>query len=184
MDVNKRRKNFDLKLVKFYSDGELSPIRISSTEETVAEVQNLFFEEQLAEEQIILEIYSKNNGQISEVDELRLDFDRIYSKKYLNKKVLLGGYKMVNSSLYHKDFSIQTILGIKNEQRHLNGSFKGYMILITRGTHSDQIEPMLFASLKNENFYLLNKDRSLNPESKIKLLLNWIKGISFKMFSK
>ncbi|MEZ4922669.1 MAG: hypothetical protein R2780_05800 [Crocinitomicaceae bacterium] len=173
-----------MKLVKFYSDGELSPIKVSSTEETVAEVQNLFFEEQLAEEQIILEIYSKNNGQTSEVDELRLDFDRIYSRKQLNKKVLLSGYKLVDSSVYQNDFSIQTILGIKNEQRYLNASFKGYMLLIPRGTNIGGAEPMLFASLKNENFYLLNKERSLSPESKFKSILSWIKGISFKMFSK
>ena len=180
------KKKEDLKLVRFYSEGELSSIKVSSSEESVSEVRNLFFEEQLSEEQIILEIYSKNNGKRSSVDELRLDFDRIFSKKQLQKKAFVAGLKVIDSVDYQNDFSISTILGIKNEQRYLNATFRGYTVLVPRSSLFDkQTEPMLFASLKNDNFYLLNMEQSERTPSKFKSFINWIqKGISFKTFSK
>lgn len=175
-----------MKLVRFYSDGELSSIQVSSSEETISEVKNLFFEEQLMEEQIMLEIYSNNNGICSEVDELRLDFDRIFSKKQIQKKALITGSKLMDSSKHEPDFSISTILGIKEEQRYLNATFKGFVVLKPRNKFFvKQVEPMLFASLKNNNFYLLNKDQSTPAPSKFKNSWNWIlRKISFKTSSK
>jgi hypothetical protein len=58
---------------------------MSSANETVDEVKSLFFDEQLNEERILLEIYGKNNNLVSTVDELRLDFDRIFTRKQLVK---------------------------------------------------------------------------------------------------
>jgi hypothetical protein len=159
---------------------------MSNTEETVSEVKQLFFDEQLSEEQIMLEIYSSNGTVKSEVDELRLDFDRIFSKKQLQKKALIGGLKISDSADYKFDFSIKTILGIKNEQRYLNATFKGYVVLIPRNSmFNKSAEPMLFASLKNNNFYLLNMEQSQKVPSKFKSFINWIKkGISFKTYTK
>ena len=175
-----------MKLVRFYREGELSSIQISSADETVSEVANLFFEEQLTEEQIMLEIYSNNNGSISDVDELRLDFDRILSKKQLKKKAIVNGHRLIDSADYEKDFSISTILAIKNEQRYLNATFKGYVILLPRNRAFRKTEePLLFASLRNNNFYLLNKNQKHPQKSFFKSIRNWIKSaISFKTSSK
>jgi len=146
-----------LNLTSFYSEDELSSIRVSSVDETVQEIKGLFFSEQLAEEKILLEIYSASKGTVSEVDELRLDFDRIYAKKQIMKKCLFGRYRFVDSSEYQKDYTVKTVLAIKNEQRYLNATFKNYQILLPRKSFFKRTgEPLLFASLKNNNFYLLN----------------------------
>lgn len=175
-----------MKLVRFYREGELSSIKVSNEEETVSEVLNLFFDEQLDEEQIMLEIYSQNHGYKSNVDELRLDFDRLFSKSQLKKKALLTGTKLVDSSNYNKDFSINTILGIKNEQRYLNANFKSYVILLPRTSlFRSEKEPMLFATLKNSNYYWLNPEQSKPQQKRLKKFKNWIKRkISLKTFSK
>lgn len=178
-----------MKLTSFYSEDELSSIRVSSVDETVNEVKGLFFHEQLAEEQILLEIYSSSKDVISDVDELRLDFDRIYSRKQIGKKCLFGRYKFVDSSEYQKDYSVKTILAIKNEQRYLNATFKNFQILLPRKSFFNKSEePMLFASLKNNNFYLLNDFRSETnevEESFLKKTSRWIKKrISFGTSSK
>ncbi|MBD3636062.1 MAG: hypothetical protein HUJ25_01875 [Crocinitomicaceae bacterium] len=171
-----------MKLVRFYREGELSSIRMSNEEEVIVGVKNLFFDEQLAEEQIMLEIYSQNKGIVSDVDELRLDFDRIYSHKQLRKKALLSGTKIVDSCNHNKDFSIATIIGIKNEQRYLNASFRNFVILSPRHRFLENSnEPMLLAKLKNNNYYLLNAQQSGNDLTIVKKVSNWItKKIFFK----
>ncbi|UKN03554.1 hypothetical protein K6119_08505 [Paracrocinitomix mangrovi] len=175
-----------MKLARFYSEGELSSIQISNEEEAVSEIKNLFFGEQLEEEQIMLEIYAQNKGLISDVDELRLDFDRIFSKKQLVKKGFLSAKKLVDSSNYNQDFSIQTILSIKSEQTYLNANFRGFMILLPRHKWlAKETEPMLFAKLKNDNFYWVNADQSKSQPNSLHKFWNWIqKKISFKTSSK
>lgn len=158
-------------------------MRVSSVEETIDEVKGLFFREQLVEEQILLEIYSSNKGEVSDVDELRLDFDRIYSRKQILKKSILGRYKLIDSAKYQQDFSIQTILAIKNEERYLNACFKSYFVLVPRRSFFKRNEePMLLASLKNNNFYLLNDFRSQTEKRFfLKRIGDWIKKtISFR----
>lgn len=184
--IEKESKKSNLKLTKFYSEGELSSIQISSTDEVLSAVNHFFFDEQLTEEQLILEIYSKNRGRISDVDELRLDFDRIYTRKQIQKKAFLSGSIFEDSAEYGKEFSISTILGIKNEQRYLSANFHGFYILKPRNRWFQKpSEPLLFASLKNDNFYCLNQPvKSAEPSSKSGFK-GWLKNlISFKMFSK
>jgi len=175
------------RLTSFYSEGELSSIRVSSVEQTVDEIKNLFFTEQLAEEQIMLEVCGTNKGVFSHVDELRLDFDRIYSRKQIMKKCFLARYKFVDSANYKKEFSIMTILGIKDEQRYLHAEFRDYCVLLPgRTVLSKKEEPMLFASLRNNNYYLLNSAASLsNKPSFFKRLFSWMRrGNSSATYSK
>lgn len=175
-----------MKLTRFYSEGELSKISMSSADQALDEVKSLFFDEQITEEQILLEIFSRNRGKISDVDELRLDFDRIYTQKQLKKRALISGCKLLDSADYGKDFSIKTILNIKEEERYLTAKFRGYFILLPRTKlFKSASEPLLFASLKNDNFYLLNQETSEQRISKFKKISNWIqKKISSKTSSK
>lgn len=178
-----------MKLTSFYSEDELSSIRVSSVDDTVQEIKGLFFGEQLTEEKILLEIYSSNSGNFSEVDELRLDFDRIYSKKQIMKKCLFGRFKFVDSTEYKKDYAVKTILAIKSEERYLNAKFKDYYVLLPRTSlFKKTTEPLLFASLKNNNFYLLNDFRADVSKADTTVLSRfgtWMrKKISFKTFSK
>ena len=178
-----------MKVARFYSEGELSAIRISNVDETIFEVKNLFAGEQVEEEKISSLIRQNNFGEQSEVDELRLDFDRIYSKKDILSKTRFGRYKFIDSCFYNSDFSIETILAVKSEQRYLSAKFNGYMVLRSRfGSSKKEAKPYLFASLKNGYFYLLNADEVSSSNifiSSFKKTFSWIqKKISFKTSSK
>ena len=148
-----------MKVTSFYSEGELSPIKVGSVDETVVEVKNLFFNEQLEEEQIRAEIYANNSKAISVVDELRLDFDRIYTKKQLRNKRLFRGLRKKSITVDSFKLDIDTILFIKNEQRYLNAEFKNFKLLVKRKWFFGQVKNVyLFATLNNQMFYLLSKD--------------------------
>jgi len=177
-----------LKLARFYRDGELSEIRISNSDDTVFEVNNLFASEELAEEAIQDMIRTKNQGQMSHVDELRLDFNRICRRRDIKQMTRLGFYSFKDSVEFKGKFSVDTILNIKNEQRYLNACFSDYVILTNRFGSKKIGEPYLFASLKNGYFYLLNADE-LPPSNplmqSVKNFFAWtIKKISFKTFTK
>jgi len=132
---------------------------------------NLFTQEQRAEDGIRDMIKTKNKGQRSHVDELRLDFNRIFRLKELKSYSRFGFYSLKDSFDYKKDFSVDTIIAIKNEQRYLNACFTDYVILKKR--FGKNHEPFLFASLRNGYFYLLNADDL--PESNFKRIKNWFK---------
>lgn len=170
-----------MKLARFYSDGELSEIRVSNSDETVFEVKNLFASEQLAEDAIRDMIHTRNQGQMSHVDELRLDFNRICRKRDIQQRIQLGAYRFTDSADYKGTFSIDTILNIKNEQRYLSACFSDYVVLIPR--FGSKQEPCLLASLKNGYFYLLNAEE-LPPSNPImhsvKKAMAWIQK---KIFS-
>lgn len=160
-----------MKLIRFYSDDELSDIRVTSSEETVFEVLNLFTQEQRAEDGIRDMIKTPNKNQRSHVDELRLDFNRIFRRKELKSYTRIGIFSLKDSAEFKKDFSVETIIAIKNEQRYLNACFTDYIILKNR--FNNKKEPYLFASLRNGYFYLLNADDL--PESNFKRIKNWFK---------
>jgi hypothetical protein len=177
-----------LKLARFYRDGELSEIRVSNSDDAVFEVKNLFASEQLAEDAIKDMIGTKNYGQMSHVDELRLDFNRICRRRDIQQMTRLGFYSFKDSAEFKGKFSVDTILNIKNEQRYLTACFSDYVILTSRFGSKKMGEPYLFASLKNGYFYLLNADE-LPPSNPImhsvKNFFAWIlKKISFKTSTK
>lgn len=175
-----------MKLIRFYRDGELSEIKVSGAEETINEVNNFFRAEQMAEEAVRDMIKTKNNGQVSHVDELRLDFERIFRKSEIKRRTRFGLYSFKDSADFKKEFSVETILHIKNEQRYLSACFSGYVVLQQRFFNRDK-EPLLLASLKNGYFYLLNDSHlpSSNPFATFKPLMTWIrKKISFKTSTK
>ena len=168
-----------MELKRFNIEEELSSIRFSCADEAIGEIKNLFFQDQLSEEQILLEIYSPNNGEITKVDLRRLNIDRVFSKKQIAKKWFFGKYKLVDSYKYQNDYSIQTILGIKNEQRRLQVEFKGYYSLIPGSRFSkNREEPLLFAEVGTGIYYLLNDhmlEEGNGSKFSIQNLFNWIK---------
>lgn len=177
-----------MKLARFYRDGELSEIRMSSADEAVFEVKNFLASEQMAEAGIEDLIRTTNIGSKSHVDELRLDFNRIYRKRDIQNYVRYGFFKFSDSAEYAGTFSSETILGIKNEQRYLSACFSDYMVLKSRFGSKKKSEPYLLASLKNGYFYLLNAEElpASNPiNHAVKNALTWIsKKIFFKTSTK
>ena len=67
-----------MEINKYYSEEELSSIRFSCADEAIGEVKNLFFQDQLDEERILLEIYNPNGDELTTVDLNRLKIDRIF----------------------------------------------------------------------------------------------------------
>lgn len=178
-----------MELNRIYKEDELSSIQFSCEEEAVGEVWNLFFSEQLSEEQILLELYSPNDGSFTALNQNMLDLDKVFSKKELSKKCRFRKCKIIDSSRHQKEFSVETILSIKKEQRKLKVTFKGLYILVSRNALSNsKDEPLLFAAIDKNIFYLLNSHILNGPPSNLsfaKNIKNWIQKRTFlKMFSK
>lgn len=178
-----------MKLQRFNSEEELSSIRFSCADEAIGEVKNLFFKDQLAEEQILLELYSPNLDEFTAVNLKRLNIDRVFSKRQIVNKYFFRKSKLVDSVKYQEDYSIRTILEVKSEQRRLGIEFKGYYSLLKGGAfRSSKAEPLLFAKVGENIFYLLNDhllEENRRQGLKFKNLFNWIKkGIFTKTFFK
>ena len=179
-----------MELKGFNIEDELSSIRFSCADEAIGEIKNLFFQDQLVEEQILVEIYSPNNGEITTVDLKRLNIDRVFSKGQIKSKFFFRRHKLLDSFKFQEDYSVRTILDIKNEQRRLNTEFKGFYTLIWGNKFRKQKqEPLLFAMVGENIFYLLNdylvEENKVKPKFKLKNIFHWIKkGISTKTFSK
>lgn len=178
-----------MELKRFNIEEELSSIRFSCADEAIGEVKNLFFQDQLVEEQILLEIYSANGGEVSNVDLNRLSIDRVFSQKQIANRHFFKRYKLVDSCKYQQDYGIQTILEIKSEQRRLETDFKGFYTLLPAFKFFKlRHEPLLFAEVGTNIFYLLNHhvlDHSVKPRFKFQTIFHWIKkGISSKTSSK
>ena len=178
-----------VELKRFNIEEELSSIRFSCADEAIGEIKNLFFQDQLTEEQILVEIYSPNNGEITDVNTNRLNIDRVFSKKQISNKYFFSRCKLVDSVKFQEDYSISTILEIKNEQRRLATEFKGYFVLIPGNKfYAINTEPLLFAQVGPHVYYLLNDsllEDNRSPRFKFKNIFNWIKKrISSKTSSK
>lgn len=174
---------------RIYKEDELSSIQFSCEEETVGEVRNLFFNEQLSEEQILLELYSPNDGSCTKLNPNTLNLDKVFSRKELAKKCRFKNCKLIDSSRYQKEFSVETILNIKKEQRKLGVVFKGLFVLVSKNSLSNsQTEPLLFASIDKNILYLLNDHILVSSSERLssfKKIKNWIqKKIFSKMYSK
>lgn len=174
-----------MEINRYYSEEELSSIRFSCADEAIGEVKNLFFQDQLEEERILLEIYSPNCEGYTEIDLNRLKIDRIFSKKQIAKKYLFGRAKFVDSNRYQEHYAVSTILSIKNEQRRLKVEFKGiYALLAKNRMGKVPVEPLLFAAIGEDVYYLLNETLLGEYERKklgFKSFMQWIQN---KIFTK
>lgn len=180
-----------MKLKRFNTGKENISTHFSCADEALLEVKKLFFKEQLSEEDILIELYSPNGNEITPVSQNRLNIDRVYSKRQIRKKCVLGRFRFVDSYKYQKDYSIRTILSIKNEQRRLGVEFKGYFILSEKKAFykSRRKEPMLFVAVGHNTYYLLNDFISTEEKNVgihlFKNISRWIQKRTFlKMFFK
>lgn len=178
-----------VELKRFNIEEELSSIRFSCADEAIGEIKNLFFQDQLTEEEILVEIYSPNNSEITTVNMNRLNIDRVFSKKQIANKYFFSRCKLVDSVKFQDDYSIRTILEIKSEQRRLETKFRGFFVLMPGNKfYAMDSEPLLFAQVGPNVYYLLNdylleEDRA--PRFKFKNIFSWIKKrISSKTYSK
>lgn len=162
---------------------------MSCADEAVSEVKNLFFSDQLIEENILLDIYTPNSNGVQQIDLKRLNIDRVFSKKQIASKFLFKRVRLVDSVKYQEDYAIKTILEIKNEQKRLGKNFKNYYTLIpSRSFIKRKKEPLLFVQVDEHIFYLINSYLLEELEDKpfsFNAIYNWlIKKISIKTFTK
>ena len=174
-----------MEINKYYSEEELSSIRFSCADEAIGEVKNLFFQDQLDEERILLEIYNPNGDELTTVDLNRLKIDRIFSRKQILKRNPFSRHKFVDSSRYQAHYDVSTILAIKNEQRRLGIEFRGIYALIKK-TRFGKIEnePVLFAAIGEDVYYLLNERVEASYPSKRPRLNSIFQWIQNKIFLK
>ncbi len=174
---------------KFNSEEELSSIRFSCADEALGEIKNLFFLDQLAEERILLEIFSPNDDEFKSLDIVDISKDQIFTQNQLLKKGFRTNQKFVDSCKYQGDYSVKTILTIKDEQRRLNCQFKGFYILLSnRRIAAINKEPELYLRITESTYYWINPAVGTQKKFQRFHLLNffnWIKSaISTKMSSK
>ncbi len=175
-----------MKLKRFNTGENSSSTQFSCADGALKEVKNLFFQQQLIEENILIELYSPNSVNETILDQTRLNIDHVFSKRQISKKCLLGRYKFVDSFNYQNDYSAETILQVKNEQRRLGLDFKGFYILTAKGRFSKERkkEPLLFLGIGNNTFYLLNAAFQLKEDKKAasttsNKFAHWIKNETF-----
>ena len=159
----------------------MSTIHVSGPEQTVGQIKNLFFSEQLEEEKILLELYSPNGLEISNINPNLLNVDHVFSKRQLKKRSFFGRFKWMDSAKYQERYTVDTILAIKNEQRQLNTVFKGYFVLVPRGLgKQNKQEPMLFTCVGENIYYLVNhRNKDINRISNLNKFQTWISTKTF-----
>lgn len=174
---------------KFNSEEELSSIRFSCADEALGEIKNLFFLDQLAEERILLEIFSPNDEVFKPLSLDKISKDQLFTQSQLLKKGFRTNQKFVDSCKYQGDYSVETILTIKDEQRRLNCQFKGYYILLSNKRLATlNKEPELYLRITESTYYWINPTVGTQKKFQRFHLLNffnWIKNaISTKTSSK
>lgn len=174
-----------MEINRYYSEEELSSIRFSCADEAIGVVKNLFFQDQLEEERILLEIYSPNGDGYTEIDLNSLNVDRIFSKKQIVKKHLHGRTKFVDSNRYQEHYAVTTILSIKNEQRRLKVEFKGIYAVISKKRMGKVLaEPLLFSAIGEDVYFLLNPTNLVDYERKKRGIISLFQWIQNKIFIK
>lgn len=174
-----------MEINRYYSEEELSSIRFSCADEAIGEVKNLFFQDQLEEERILLEIYSPNSNEITVVDLNRLKIDRIFSRKQIAKRKFFNRCKFVDSNRCQEHYDVATILAIKNEQRRLNVEFKGIYALMKKSRFGKVHQPpLLFTAVGEDIFYLLNESSYQDHSKRRNIFSSFITWIQNKIFIK
>lgn len=179
-----------MKLKRFNTGKQNSSACFSCADDALKQVKAIFFEDQLDEEEILIELYSPNNAKFTTVAQCKLNIDRVYSKRQITKKCILGQFEFVDSFHYKKKYAVQTILTIKNEQRRLGVKLAGFYILNPVGilTKLRKKEPLVFVGVGNDIFYLLNdfeNEQNKGNTHTIKKISSWIQNKTFlKMFFK
>ncbi len=167
---------------------ELKNIKQNKPYNILDEANKILKEDESIEAKIIAEIKdSQPKKETSIVDITQLDTDRIFSIEQIKDLCLSYRLKFVDSHRYNNDIPTPTILKIKQEEKQLNAKFKGLKIIAPKQTlklGDCDGDPLLFASLNNKQYYLLDVwGNDLNAWRKIlawpiKNVTNWLKFVT------
>ena len=167
---------------------ELKNIKEDKPYDILDEANKILEEDQSIEGKIIAEIKaSQPKKQTSIVDITQLDEDRIFNIEQIKTLCLTYRLKFVDSHRFNNDIPTATILKIKHEEKQYNAKFKGLKIVAPKKTlklGDCDGDPLLFASLNNGKYYLLDVwGNDLNAWRKVfawpvKTVVNWLKFVT------
>jgi hypothetical protein len=178
-----------MKLEKFNLNlhNELKQIKQKQPYDILDEAKKIFEAEKSIEANILEELKTlEPKKETSIVDITKLDATKIYSLHQIKALCLTYRLKFVDSHRFKGDIPTETILKIKNEEKKLNAKFKGLKIIAPKKTlklGDCDGDPLLFASLNNGQYYLLDQwGNDLNKLRKymawpIKNVVNWLKFV-------
>jgi len=167
---------------------ELKKIKQNKPYNILDEAKKILTEDEGIEAKIIAGIKANQpKKETSIVDITQLDEDRLFSIKQIKNLCLNYRLKFVDSHRFNNDIPTSTILKIKKEEKQYNAKFKGLKIIAPKKTlklGDCDGDPLLFASLNNGQYYLLDTwGNDLNPWRKIlawpiKNVVNWLKFVT------
>lgn len=164
---------------------ELKQIKKEQPYDILDEAKKILNEDESIEAKIIAEIKaSQPKKEYSIVDISKLEVENIFSLEQIKELCLTYRLKFVDSHRFNNETPIKTVLKIKAKEKLINAKFKGLKIVAPKRTlklGDCDGDPLLFASLNDGKYYLLDQwGNDLNAWRKllawpIKNVSNWLK---------
>ncbi|MBO0341192.1 hypothetical protein [Flagellimonas profundi] len=141
-----------------------------SHEKILAEVQQILQEDALKESKISDQLNSKNNTRSNEFDFDLLETDKIFHIDQIKDICIDYRLRFLNSSYFKGKIPQEAISKIKHLESAHNTEIKGFKIMAPSKLFKleDKDDPLLFAPIGNDYFYLIHKwGNDLHPLRKL-----------------
>ncbi|MGN7513967.1 MAG: hypothetical protein ACTHOM_06290 [Allomuricauda sp.] len=139
-------------------------------EKILAEVQQILQEDALKESKISDQLNSKNNTRTNEFDFDLLETDKIFHIDQIKDICIDYRLRFLNSSYFKGKIPQEAISKIKHLESTHNTEIKGFKIMAPSKLFKleDKDDPLLFAPIGNDYFYLIHKwGNDLHPLRKL-----------------
>lgn len=140
---------------------QLEKIKKQNTPDLLKQAKDILDEDHSIEGRILAELNAgKRVEESTDVNMDLLDKNRIYTKNQIKELCLTYRLRFVNSNMFKNDIPQETVFKIKAEEKKLNTTFKNLKIIAPKRTlelGDCDGDPLLFASLGNNEFYLLDQ---------------------------
>ncbi|MBO0329664.1 hypothetical protein [[Muricauda] lutisoli] len=139
-------------------------------ERILAEVQQILREDALKESKISDQLNSKNNTRSNEFDFDLLETDKIFHIDQIKDICIAYRLRFLNSSYFKGEIPQEAISKIKHLETAHNTEIKGFKIMAPSKLFKleDKDDPLLFAPIGNDYFYLIHKwGNDLHPLRKL-----------------
>ncbi|MEC7771077.1 MAG: hypothetical protein VX798_07830 [Bacteroidota bacterium] len=139
-------------------------------EKILAEVQQILQEDALKESKISDQLNSKNNTRTNEFDFDLLETDKIFHIDQIKDICIDYRLRFLNSSYFKGKIPQEAISKIKHLESAHNTEIKGFKIMAPSKLFKleDKDDPLLFAPIGNDYFYLIHKwGNDLHPLRKL-----------------
>jgi|TARA_E500000318_G_scaffold105512_1_gene112502 hypothetical protein len=142
----------------------------SDSKQILAEVQQILREDSLKEAKIADQLGSKNNALNNNFDFDLLETDKIFHIDQIKEICIEYRLRFLNSSYFKGKIPQEAISKIKHLETAHNTELKGFKIMAPSKLFKleDKDDPLLFAPIGNDYFYLIHKwGHDLHPLRKL-----------------